>query len=236
MKFSVAALAPTLLLSSWVLAGCHSRSSGPLWDVPALVGQPIDRVEQTIGSPPSAAGAVAALQQSTWKRGDSTLSATWKPANKRVTSWTLMSRDDAHAVSEEERNVLLLPGQLKENDPRYSLDWIEAAERPLFYTGVRVVPAPRNHLVVLRLSGSPSLVQVSYTISGAQAKTDTTLTIAPWEETFTLPDDSQIALSAIFLQATGAGKNDMKIEIVADGKTVASAAKTGGAIRCGADL
>ena len=221
-----------LLLFPLLVAGCPSQPPTPVWDVPSLVGKPIDAVKQTLG-PPQEEVKKDALLQSTWTRDNITLSATSK-ANKRVTGWTLVSRDESHAVREEERASLLVPGTLKDGDARYTLDYIEAENRPLFFTGVRAIPAVRTHSVVLRLSGSGSLVQVSYAITGAQAKDSTTLMVAPWEEPLSLPDDAKIVLSAFVVKAVG--QSDMKIEIVSDGKIVASAASSGAPIKCEAEL
>lgn len=229
MKFPIALVLPFLLL-----AGCRSQPAAPLWNVPLLVGKPIDAVKATLGPPQEEVGKDATLQ-STWKQGDITLSATSKTSNKRVTQWTLVSRDESHAVREEDRAALLVPGTLKDGDPKYTLDWIEAENRPLFYTGVRVIPALRTHAVVLRFSGSASLVEVSYSVAGTQPKDSTQATIAQWEEPLSLPDDSKITLSATIIKAVGP-QRDMKIEIVSDGKVVASAASSGASIKCEAEL
>jgi len=231
MKFPL--LAPVALV---LLTGCHQKPAGPVWDVSTFVGLPIDGAKGILGAPRSETTTDPSQSQSIWNREEATLTATWKPTNKRVTEWALVSRDEDHAVSEDNRASLLTAGNLKDGDPRYSVDYIEAPNRPLFYTGVKIVPALKNHSVTLRLSGSPSLVQVSYNISGGQAKSDSPLTIAPWSETFTLPDDSKISLSASFFKSIGASARDMKIEILSDGKVVGSAASAGSSITCEAEL
>lgn len=235
MKSLPARFAPLVLLGC-ALSGCGSRPSGPVWNVPALVGQPIDVVKQKLGTAQSEEAPDASSGQSSWKRGDATLSAKWNTGNKRVTEWTLVSRDESHAVSEENHAALLSPGQLKENDPRYSLDWIEAPQRPLFYTGVRVVPALKNHEVVLRLTGSPALVQLSYAITGTGAKSEAILVIAPFEQPFTLPDDSQVSLTATVAKTIAGNQPNMKIEIISDGRVIGQAASSGATIRCEAEV
>ncbi len=228
--------APLLLIASWTLSGCRSRSTEPIWNVPELVGQPIDVVKQKLGAPQSETSMEGNTEQSRWQREDATLTATWKTSTKRVKEWTLVTHDDDHAVREEEQNSLLLPGQLKQNTPEYSVDWIEAAQRPLFYTGVRVIPAPKNHTVQLRVSGSASLVQVSYTATGPQGKSESFLTIAPWEESFTLPDDAQITLDAVQSKSLSTETPNLKIEIVADNKVIATATSAGTPVHCQTDL
>lgn len=218
------------------LSGCQSRPVGPVWDVPALVGGRIDVVKQKLGTPQAEESPDLSSGQSTWTQGGTTLTAKWRTGNKRVTEWTLTSRDEDHAVREEDHAALLSPGQLKENDPRYSVDWLEAPNRPLFYTGVRVVPALKNHTVLLRLSGAPALVQLSYAITGTGAKSDSTLTIAPWEQPFDLPDDTQVSLSATVVKTIGGNQPNMKLEILSDGRVVGQAASSGATIHCEAQV
>lgn len=237
MKSLRARPAPFLVaVGACLLSGCRSRPTGPVWDVPALVGQPIDAVKQKLGAPQEETAPDPSQGQSIWRHDETTLTAKWRTGNKRVTEWTLVSRDESHAVREEDHAALLVPGQLKENDSRYSLDWIEAPERPLFYTGVRVTPALKNHPVIIRLSGSPALVQLTYAITGAQPQGETILTIAPWEQTFDLPDDTQVALRATLVKPIGASQPNMKLEIISDGRVAATAASSGSSIHCESEL
>ncbi|HEX8464690.1 MAG TPA: hypothetical protein VF627_08750, partial [Abditibacterium sp.] len=215
------------------VAGCGRGAPKPIWDVPALIGQPSDIVTQRLGAP-QALKTDAARAEAIWRRDDVSLSANWKTGSKRVTGWTLISRDNDHAVREESRGELLVPGQLKENDPRYNLEWIEDTQRPLFYTGVKVIPAPKTHAVTIRVTASEALLDVSY--SAGAAGSETFSTIAPWEKSFTLPDDSQISLSSTLTKNLQPGSFNMKVEIIADGRVIAQAASTGVPISCAADL
>lgn len=238
--FRTLSLTPLVLLAGWTLSGCHSQPGGPVWKMPEFLGQPIGVAKQKIGAAQSETapdGNPGALdeKQSRWQQDDATLTALWKTGNGRVREWTLISRDEAHALREEERGRLLEAGNLVENDPLYSIDWIEAGGSPLFYTGVRVVPAPKNHAVTLRLSGPPNVVQISYETTGAGGKSDF-VTVAPWEQAFTLPDDTKITLSAALVKALSPGKTDFKLEIVADGKVVGTASSGGESARCEAGL
>ncbi|MBW3637645.1 MAG: hypothetical protein KY445_14465 [Armatimonadetes bacterium] len=215
-----------------ILGGCASRSATPLWNVPSLIGQPMEVARKTLGKPQSESPVAPGTMQSQWKRDDVTLRATWKRSNGRVLAYEVISRDDSRALREGETVPLLVPGQLKENDPRYSTQWIEAADRPLFYTGVKIVPAPKNHAVVIRVSGTEALLQVAYQVSVPVGKSDNFLTIAPWEASFTLPDDATVSLAADLYKPLGKTAFQMKVEIIADGKVVASDASTGRTVRC----
>lgn len=212
------------------LGGCGRRSSAPMWNLPALMGKPMDAAQKTLGRPQHESLIAPGLMQSEWQRDDVTLLAKWKSSNRRVLEWNLVSRGDSQALRDGETAPLLVPGQLKENDPRYSTEWVEAASRPLFYIGVKVVPAPKNHAVVLRVSGSTALLQVDYQVGG---KGDNLLTIPPWETTLTLPDDARVSLAANLYKVIGKEPFAMRVEIVADGKVVASnAASSKRAVSC----
>ncbi|PQV63042.1 hypothetical protein B1R32_11619 [Abditibacterium utsteinense] len=225
-----------LLFYAPFLSGCASRSTAPIWNLPPLIGQPMDIAQKTLGKPQSEVTVSPGMMQSEWKRGDVTLSALWKSSNHRVTQWNLISRDDDHALRDGETAPLLVPGQLKENEASYGTEWIESATKPLFYKGVKIVPATKNHAVEIRVTGSEALLQVVYQVSGSGGKSDDILTIPPWQTSFTLPDDATISLSANIYKVL---KNpfQMKVEILADGKVVASdSASDGRPVSCKAEL
>jgi hypothetical protein len=243
MKLQLHLKKPVFCALVCVLAGC-SRSQEPPWNVSAIMGQPIEAAKRTLGTPqqellPPTAGPVAALPsptaQSTWKSDDTTLSAIWNTGNKRVTSWTL-SRPDADAVREEDKAALLRPGRLQENDSRYSVEWLEAPERPLFYSGAKIIPAPKNHAVTLRVTGGSALLEISYQTGGPQSQNETFITIAPWEIKTTLPDGAQVMLQSRVVKAGGGGTSEVNVEIISDGKAVARASSTGQPVKCQFEL
>ena len=206
-----------LTLCALTLGGCKRAPAPPPFDVPALVGQPIEALTKILGAP-----AQSDATSKTWMRADVTLSATYKP-NGRVTALTLTSRDAKDAVREGEQDKLLQPGTLKSSDPRYSVDWIEAPDKPLYYNGVRVVPAPKTYAVELRVSGSQStMLQLSYSIGGPQPQSQSLLTIAPWNLKANVPDDTQIMLQTRLVKAYAPGQSPTTVEIVVDGQVVAS--------------
>jgi hypothetical protein len=73
---------------------------------------------------------------------------TWKKSNKRVISFLLEPDPAAEPVNEEKRGRLLRAGNLQESDTRYTVEWVEAADKPLFYSGVKVIPQPVQHQVI----------------------------------------------------------------------------------------
>ena len=197
------------------LSGCRSAPVAPPFDVPALLGLPIDQITRQLGQPASSPNA----NPRAWTRDGTTLTATFRPGNGRVTELTLTGQE---TVRDGEQQQLLQIGQLQASDARYNVDWLEAPDRPLYYNGVRVTPAPRNYKVQLRVSGATEMLQVSYAMSGATPPAETFLTVAPWDITATLPDDATIQLSARLAQNGTLAQTPIVAEILVDGKVVAS--------------
>ena len=207
--------------------GCGGSSDdGPAFDVPALLGKNIDEVTTILGAPSAESKSESGAPQRVWSKDDKTLTVTWKPSSKRVLDLTLIARADENALRDEDKAKLLPVGQLLENDARYSLEWIEAKERPLFYVGARVVPAPQTHNVVLKLTGTSALVKMSY--QPAPETGGTVLDLLPREFTLTAPDDAHISLAAELEKNLGkVGVFEMKGEIWVDGKLVNQATSKG---------
>ncbi len=205
-----------------LLGGCKKAPAPPAFDVPALIGLPIGAVEQKLGAPTASPASVGNPNQKTWTRGDATLSVTFKPVSGRVTELVMVARKPEDALRDSEQNELLGAGKLKSGDARYSVDFIEAPERPLYFNGVRIVPAPRTYKVQVRVSGGSDMLQVGYSLPGANPPEQTFLTIAPWDMTATLPDDARIQLFARVAQSGVLASTPIVAEIVVDGKVVAS--------------
>ena len=220
MKQFVAALFCALALC--LTTSCQRAATPPPFDVAALVGLPIDEVSARLGAPQTSPEAASNPNQKTWKKGDASLTATFKPLSGRVTELILVARAPENAVRDGEQSQILGDGNLKQNDARYSVDWIEAPERPLYYNGVRIVPAPRTYQVQLRVSGPPDMLQISYALPGAAPPSDTFLTIAPWDVKATVPDDTRVQLIARVAQFGAIASSPIVAEIVVDGKVVAS--------------
>ena len=220
MKPFFAALLCALALC--LTTSCQRATTPPPFDVAALVGLPIDELTKKLGAPQTSPEAASNPNQKTWKKGDASLTATFKPLSGRVTELILVARAPENAVRDGEQSQLLGDGNLKQNDARYSVDWIEAPERPLYYNGVRIVPAPRTYQVQLRVNGPPDMLQISYSLPGATPPGETFLTIAPWNIKATVPDDTRVQLIARTAQFGAIASSPILAEIVVDGKVVAS--------------
>ena len=216
MKALIYALA--LLLSVFTLSGCQNAPAPPAFDVPTLIGLPIGDLVEKLGAPSVSTDP----NQRIWKKGDATLTATFKPVSGRVTEMNLIARAPENAVRDGAQTELLDAGKLKQNDAHYNVDWIEAPERPLYFNGIRIVPAPRTYKVQIRVTGPSEMLQIAYSLPGATPPSETFATIAPWDATATVPDDMQIQLSARTAQDMMLASTPILAEILVDGKVVAS--------------
>ena len=212
------------------LAGCGSRQDlAPAFDVPALLGKKMDEVRTILSTPATTAGPDGPAQSAemgsqSFKRDDQILTVTYKKSNNRVTSFQLGTEGDALVRKEDKKNDFLVVGNLKADDARYSVEFVESAGKPFEYTGVKVIPAPVTHTVILRVTGSSHLVEISYSAGGA-ATTEPILTIPPWETTISAPDGTFLSLRAVASRQTAATLEmgqEFKVtaQILVDGKVV----------------
>ena len=187
------------------------------------MGKTIDEATQTLGPPKREENGPDGQPRRVWIKNDVTLWANWKAQSGRITRWGFQARDDSNAVSEENRAELLKTIQAQDSDARYSIEWTEAPERPLFYTGAVIVPAPQTHTVKFRVQGSESMIAIQMQPAPPEIPNGFTLTIPPWETTFQAPDDAKLSLSASLRERTArTGDYKMSVEIEVDGKKVQS--------------
>jgi hypothetical protein len=216
------------LATLFACAGCGKRQgSSPAFDVPSLLGKDMDQVKASLSTPATTATRGSAESAETgsqaFRRDDQILTVTYKKSNKRITSFQIGTEGDSLVLKEDKKNELLDLGRLKADDPRYSLEFVEAAAKPFSYIGVKVIPAPVTHNVTLRVTGSPHLVEISYSSGGAIS--EPTLTIPPWETTLSAPDGTRLFLRAAASRQTAATLalgREFKVtaEIIVDGKVV----------------
>ena len=205
----------------FLLSGCKPSPSIPLFDVPALMGKTIDEATQKLGPPKREENGPDGQPRRIWIKNDVTLWANWKAQSGRVTRWGFEARGDSNALSEENRVDLLTIIQATENDPRYSVQWTESTQRPLFYTGAVIVPAPQTHTVKFRVHGAESMLAIRMQPAPPEIPDGFTLTIPPWEATLQAPDDAKLSLSASLRERTArTGDYQMTVEIEVDGKVV----------------
>jgi hypothetical protein len=211
-------------------AGCGGRQiSGPSFDVPSLLGKKMDEVRTILSTPtttamPNGPGESAEMGSQSFKHDDQILTVTYKKSNMRVTSFQIGTEGDALVRKEDKKNDFLVVGNLKADDPRYSVEFVESAGKPFEYTGVKIIPTPVTHTVILRVTGSSHLVEISYAVGGG-ATSEPILTIPPWETTISAPDGTSLFLRAAASRQTaatlGTGQEfKVTAEIIVDGKVV----------------
>ncbi len=232
-----ARLALCLLLACLTAGGCK-REAPPAFDLPTAMGADfhadIDALSSHLGPPQSQSTSDNGLPTRTWQKDGATLTATYKATSKRVVSLSVIARQDAVAVSDEGKFKLLQAAALPENEGSggYSVEWIEARDRPTYNVGFRIVPSPRTHKVALRISGTNALLTISFQPSttaqsnpGGSSNAGSGapfMTLPPWQTTLeAVPDDAKVVLqSRIFKNMDPSGQFSMRAQIEVDGKLV----------------
>lgn len=237
-------LAYLLFVSLLAASGCRRDAprEGPVFDVPSLLGKRIALVEKSLGAPNADD---ATLQKpngveahKTWRRDGFRLAVYYGLRNNRVTGFSIAPDDASQSWGEEEKIARLLDFNLREGDARYSLDWLEDANKPLRFSGLRVTPAPISYKVVLRVEGAAGLVGVRYTpLQPADAGGDL-MTVPPWETSFTAQTGTVLSLQAGPLQMPGKASSTAKttVQIVVDGLVMAQKSSAGGVASCSWEL
>ena len=215
-------------------SGCN-REEAPAFDLPAAMGADfradIDTLSARLGPPQSQNTNELGLPTRVWKKGNATLTAAYKATSKRVVSLSVVARTEQEALRDDAKLKLLRAATLPENEGggAYSVEWIEAPERPTFAVGFRVVPVPRTHKVALRVNGTPSILTISFQPTTATAEGSAQVgtgapfeTIPPWQTTLeNVPDDAKIVLQSRIVQNLEPQKAfEMQVQIEVDGKLV----------------
>ena len=217
-----------------MLGGCN-REQAPAFDLPTAMGADfradIETLSARLGPPQSQGTNESGLPTRVWKKDGATLTAAYKATSKRVVSLSVIARSDSEALRDDAKMKLLRAVTLPENEGAgsYSVEWIEASERPTFSVGFRVVPVPRTHRVALRVNGTPSILTISFQPTtatsggGAQPGSGAPFeAVPPWQTTLeNVPDDAKIVLQSRIVQNLEPQKAfEMQVQIEVDGKLV----------------
>lgn len=225
-------------------AGCQRAPSGPAFDVPALVGQKIEAIRPRIvgpGTPAPVPTLSGDAGSETFAAHDYRLEIDYLKRNGRVTMLRLLPSDATQPVKESDKPAFLQVGKLREDDPRYALEWIEDPQNALSFAGVRIVPVPKTHTVMLRVVSGAGLLDVSYNAPQA-AMTGTVpgqkfITLAPWEATFSAPTGTVVGIEAVASSSARASSSGAPgVQIVVDGKVAAQSAPSLGTASCSLEL
>lgn len=147
---------PSVFIGIIVIAGIIAESGEPevapvvtttqqaaVFDVPTLVGKNIDEVRTELGTPTDKDAEPTAQQMqfgttewyNSFDKDGRSLLVTFNPSTRQITDFFISATNDATNTQS-----LLAVGNLTENDPRYSVEFVKALQNPSEYTGVKVVP------------------------------------------------------------------------------------------------
>ncbi|MDQ3814221.1 MAG: hypothetical protein M3347_09760 [Armatimonadota bacterium] len=223
--------------------GCgSSRSSGPVFDIPALLDKKIAQVEAALGPPaanattpavPATTATGVELARKTFQKDGQTLVVTYAKHNGEVAKFEISS--DSRMLKEEKKKDFLRIGNLKEDDPRYTVNYVEATDKPFYYTGVEVLVKPVEHQVKLRVIGSSDLVMVNYELRppGGEVKAEKDLlTLPPWEVSASAVSGTQVSISGVLFGRPRTRSPKFTLQILLDGKVVKESASTGMTTQC----
>lgn len=130
-----------IIVPCLLLAGCAPREPAT-YDVPALVGKNVDEVKMVLGAPEDD-------KEQVWPNGDDKNSKEWDKDNKlllvtfskntrKISDFFIGCDDPSGACSH--RNDLMHIGNIKDGDPRYTFEFVQAGNKKGYYTGVIVKP------------------------------------------------------------------------------------------------
>lgn len=195
-----------LLLLCLLLVSCHREPpepKGPLFDVPSLIGKTPQEIEKQLGP--------STTNPKSWQKNGTKLTANFSQSGL-LSGFTLESDE---ALKDEKRVAFLKRSNLKDDDARYQLSFIEAPDKVFHFTGVQV-QLPQNHEVELRLEGPEVLMNVN-------ANGEIFMTIPPWDNADKKLQASvgqQITFAAAVLTKRGQvpPKEPLKLQIVVNGR------------------
>ncbi|GEM_PF-1259023 len=120
-----------------------------IFDIPPLVGKNIDEVRVTLGKPvdkdyieptdeQKKLGANDREWSNSFKKDGHELLVTFIPQSRKIVDFFISTDDSSGATKDTQR--LLDLGNLKQNDPSYTIDFVKAMTDSSVFTGVKVIP------------------------------------------------------------------------------------------------
>lgn len=117
-----------------------------VFDVPSLIGKNVDEVREILGQPadkdvePNQAQLNLGTKEwyNTFKKDDKELLVTFTPKDRKIIDFFISSYDPSGATKDKKH--LLEMGNLKENDPKYAIEFVKVLKDPSSFTGIKVIP------------------------------------------------------------------------------------------------
>ncbi|MBV9865777.1 MAG: hypothetical protein JO316_10525 [Abitibacteriaceae bacterium] len=238
--------------------GCHRRgTTGPIFDVPSLLGKNIDEVTAALHgatvtdvAPNGQSSGDNQLAQRDFHKGGQTLHVTYKTGSKKVTEFAMEVDAKTGSVKDDDKATFLSLANLKADDARYSIELTEDPNKVFAFTGIKVTPNPVSHHVVFSVTGTEFMTTMTYALrtNGSDVKTETVQNLPPWkvesDVTVAAADDTTLSLGAMPYTGEAFSPNriplpaDYKVtlQIIVDGKVRGEATSTGFATNCAAQL
>ncbi len=106
------------------------------FDVPALIGKTIEQVQTNLG-PVEDSGPGDDDGEMSWSKSKGALLVHYDTSSRLTTSFFV---NDQYGQPLTDKNQFLAMGNLRENDPRYTLEFVPLAGSMTEWMGVRVIP------------------------------------------------------------------------------------------------
>ena len=116
----------------------------PVFDIPFLVGKNLDGVIAVLGTPKGQDPTAQQIQLGAkeWDKifikDNKELLVTYTISNRKIVDF-FISTDDPSGVTKDTTHLLKL-GNLKQNDPKYKVEFVKAIKNPSVFTGVKIIP------------------------------------------------------------------------------------------------
>jgi len=106
------------------------------YDVPALLGKTIEQVQTLLG-PVEDSGPVDDDGEMSWSKSKGALLVHYDTSTRQTTSFFV---NDQYGQPFTDRSRFLVMGNLRENDPRYTLEFVPLMGSTTEWMGVRIIP------------------------------------------------------------------------------------------------
>jgi len=115
-----------------------------VFDMPTLIDKDLEELETILGEPrglnPTEQQISLGIKE--WEKvfikDGKELLVTYKILNNEIIDF-FISTDNPSGITQDKEHLLEL-GNLKENDEKYSLEFVKAIKNPSYFTGIKVIP------------------------------------------------------------------------------------------------
>jgi len=115
-----------------------------VFDMPTLIDKDLEELETILGKPKglNPTEQQISLGVKEWEKifikNNKELLVTYKISNNEIIDF-FISTDAPSGITQDKKHLLKL-GNLKENDEKYSLEFVKAIKNPSYFTGIKIIP------------------------------------------------------------------------------------------------